>query len=194
MLPKWMEPASGFLFVLLFCLIAGSIAGDQIFSDDSCPSSTHYQCHDRLKCIPKAYLCNANIDCPDGDDEVECGKLGGSKIKFFHNLFTLPTLEMKLCTGDSNFLCRDKSRCILKSLTCDNVADCPDNSDESDTMCDPIIGATGQESTTRKPCSSDQFECGSRTCIPKKLMCDGVKHCFDGSDEEPKLCADKNVG
>lgn len=42
--------------------------------EDDCPSKTNYRCNDGLKCIPKSYICNHNSDCPDRDDEQDCGK------------------------------------------------------------------------------------------------------------------------
>lgn len=43
--------------------------------DDDCPSKTNYRCSDGIKCIPKSYICNHENDCPDRDDEQNCGKL-----------------------------------------------------------------------------------------------------------------------
>lgn len=98
-------------------------------------------------------------------------------------------LDMKLCRDGSYFKCRSDDRCIAKSLTCDNVADCPDASDESDSLCEgaPAI-------IVRKPCDLEkEFECEAKICIPKKLVCDGTNHCFDGRDESPENCKSKNV-
>lgn len=97
---------------------------------------------------------------------------------------------MKLCRDDSYFKCRSGDRCIAKSLICDGVADCPDASDESDTMCEE----TPTLAIVRKPCDPDkEFECEAKICIPKKLVCDGTNHCFDGSDENPEICKGNKV-
>jgi hypothetical protein len=45
----------------------------------------------------------------------------------------------------------------------------------------------------KKECSDKEFECETNICIPKKLMCDGSKHCFDGRDEDVAMCKSKNV-
>ena len=97
---------------------------------------------------------------------------------------------MKLCRDGSYFKCRNGERCIAKSLTCDNVADCPDASDESDHLCDDAPERT----VTRKNCKPDkEFECELKICIPKELVCDGIEHCSDGRDEETAMCKKLNV-
>jgi hypothetical protein len=58
---------------------------------------------------------------------------------------------MKLCSSGIFFKCRDGQGCISKSLTCDQVADCDDYSDESDTMCQGPHDAT-IVGVMRKPC------------------------------------------
>ncbi|XP_078243357.1 major histocompatibility complex class I-related protein 1-like isoform X2 [Pogona vitticeps] len=37
-------------------------------------------------------------------------------------------------------------------------------------------------------CSSSEFECGDRTCIPWRYICDWSLDCQDGSDEDSALC------
>lgn len=96
---------------------------------------------------------------------------------------------MKLCRDGSHFKCRDGTRCISKSLTCDNIADCPDASDESDFLCD----GEPREAIARKPCTDNEFECELKICIPKNLVCDGTHHCLDGRDEDPAMCKKLNV-
>lgn len=97
---------------------------------------------------------------------------------------------MKLCRDGLYFRCRNGERCIAKSLTCDNIADCPDASDESDHLCD----AESREASNRKPCELDkEFECELKICIPKEDVCDGIEHCSDGRDEDPVMCRKLNV-
>lgn len=97
---------------------------------------------------------------------------------------------MKLCKEGSYFKCQSGDRCISSSLKCDNIADCPDASDESDTMCD----GEDLQRTPSKPCNLEkEFECEAKICIKKFLVCDGIPHCLDGRDEDAKMCSSMNV-
>lgn len=100
---------------------------------------------------------------------------------------------MKQCKDDKFFRCRTGDKCISKSLTCDQVADCEDASDESDALCEGH-----PPDHVNKPCDlKKEFECEAKICIPIGLVCDGTKHCFDGRDEETEMCkksySEKNV-
>lgn len=47
-------------------------SGYEVFQ---CPSSNLETCPESTKCIPKAYFCDGELDCPNGKDEDNCGKL-----------------------------------------------------------------------------------------------------------------------
>nr|XP_022909737.1 low-density lipoprotein receptor-related protein 1 isoform X1 [Onthophagus taurus] len=38
-------------------------------------------------------------------------------------------------------------------------------------------------------CTGDSFRCSDGGCVPFEQTCDTIKHCIDGSDEEPGYCA-----
>lgn len=86
--------------------------------------SDEYRCSTG-ECILSRYRCDHKQDCPRGDDEdaVNC-------------LNYIPNMCPK-----SQFLCHDKTKCIDKTLLCNNVEDCRDGSDEKDCgpkhLCDP---------------------------------------------------------
>lgn len=35
---------------------------------------------------------------------------------------------------------------------------------------------------------SDQFTCNPNQCVDNSVLCDGIRDCDDGSDENPELC------
>lgn len=40
-------------------------------------------------------------------------------------------------------------------------------------------------------CNGHEFRCGDGLCVKKQHLCDGIKHCTDGSDE--LHCNDNNI-
>ncbi len=88
-------PSSGFSFsnyILIIEAIAGNTAYDDIALDDFkirngelCPSidySCAFKCPTNDKCITEAQVCNFIGDCPNSEDESDCGY---KKIDFDNN-------------------------------------------------------------------------------------------------------------
>lgn len=60
-----------------------------------------------------------------------------------------------------------------RGWVCNGNNDCGDNSDETDSKCNPIV------------CRINEFMCADREkCIPEKWKCDYDNDCRDGSDEK----------
>ncbi|KAE9549104.1 hypothetical protein FO519_007686 [Halicephalobus sp. NKZ332] len=148
-------------------------------------------------CIPLAWKCDGEFDCPEKDDEDKCRDVtcGGEQFKCKGFLHNLPTCIPKswVCDGqadcsdhedekncnstspdrckDDEFTC-DDGQCIFKSWECDGEFDCKDKSDEAKcntTVCDP----------------QSHFKCEtSHFCLPIKWKCDGQPDCPDHSDEK----------
>lgn len=38
-------------------------------------------------------------------------------------------------------------------------------------------------------CTSEEFTCANKYCIPKDNLCDFVDDCADNSDESPTICS-----
>ncbi|XP_062574232.1 uncharacterized protein LOC134236071 [Saccostrea cucullata] len=98
------------------------------------------------------------------------------------------------CPRRGDYLCKNLW-CIDKSLRCDSVDHCGDNSDESpDKMCQyEEIWKLGirwklSDSSTNDPCAGN-FKCGGNKydCLPMSRVCDRISDCYDDSDE--KWCA-----
>ncbi|XP_023775965.1 MAM and LDL-receptor class A domain-containing protein 1 [Cyanistes caeruleus] len=48
--------------------------------------------------------------------------------------------------------------------------------------CSPLL-------ISDKPCTSEEFMCANKYCIPKNNLCDFVNDCEDNSDESPSICS-----
>ncbi|XP_063032459.1 MAM and LDL-receptor class A domain-containing protein 1 [Melospiza melodia melodia] len=48
--------------------------------------------------------------------------------------------------------------------------------------CSPLL-------ISDKPCTSEEFMCANKYCIPKSNLCDFVNDCEDNSDESPSICS-----
>ncbi|KAG5684646.1 hypothetical protein PVAND_013864 [Polypedilum vanderplanki] len=144
---------------------------------DQCDLSTKFLCDDGKTCIPKSYLCNLEVDCPDKEDEIDC--------------------DIPKCESNNNkFRCRDGA-CISADLICDEAPDCKDFSDESDELCDKIKERRNESnsivySTAKVECNATtHFQCSDYACIPNEEVCNGARNCVNGEDENPKMCKEK---
>ncbi|XP_050696401.1 serine protease nudel-like isoform X2 [Eriocheir sinensis] len=83
--------------------------------------------------------------------------------------------------------------CVGPGQDCDGTLDCPDLSDEPPT-CPPLVTTCLPVNTTDLPpsdlceCPAGRWACLSGTCIPMGSVCDGVKDCPGGEDEEDCSC------
>jgi low-density lipoprotein receptor-related protein 1 (alpha-2-macroglobulin receptor) len=44
----------------------------------------------------------------------------------------------------------------------------------------------------KSTCKPGYFQCSNGGCIPYRLTCDGLPHCTDQSDEDPRFCSKHN--
>ncbi|KAL6265616.1 hypothetical protein P5V15_002410 [Pogonomyrmex californicus] len=110
------------------------------------------------QCVPWNQVCDDIPDCRDGADEKS--EICLRKVQ---QIRRRNGLDYK-CTK-SQLQCKN-GECISKGEFCDGKVDCSDGTDE------PAI------------CSCAEY---LRLTAPERL-CDGVRHCFDKTDESPEEC------
>ena len=86
-----------------------------------------------------------------------------------------PATYTYTCSGIMHFNCMDDT-CILASYVCDGFHDCPDKSDESNSIC---VNSDMQDDS----CGDFHFLCRTGRCIHATQLCDNWQHCGAGSDE-----------
>lgn len=73
-------------------------------------SDREHMCKDQFTCIQKAWICDGDTECPDGDDES-------------------PELCSNVSCRPDHFQCKNHE-CIPGHLQCSGAAECSDGSDE----------------------------------------------------------------
>jgi hypothetical protein len=140
--------------------------------------SDQFQCRTG-ECINKSYQCDGDRDCPGGEDERNCVRVGGTTARLRPNAGpddeTCTSVEFDCGRGGAGRY----GRCIPNSPTfiCDGVNDCTNGADERNCRF---------SQTTERPapgCKAGEFRCSSGRCLRPQWVCDGDQDCSDGADE-----------
>ncbi|XP_023355035.1 low-density lipoprotein receptor-related protein 2 isoform X2 [Sarcophilus harrisii] len=110
-------------------------------------------------CLIKAGGQGFTCECPDNFQTLQLGSV---------------THCLPMCSS-TQFLCGDSERCIPIWWKCDGQKDCRDGSDEPST-CPP------------RYCQLGQFQCNDGNCTNPHFLCNTLRECPDGSDEDHVLC------
>ncbi|XP_058381112.1 prolow-density lipoprotein receptor-related protein 1-like isoform X2 [Diceros bicornis minor] len=180
-----MEPRALLLLLSPVLAALGSLGGSGI-DEVKCNTTRQAACGER--CIPVAWLCNGEQECPDGTDE-QCEEI---------------------CHGHPQAWQCDDGKCISVSWLCDGVGDCLDGSDEVNCerltvcpaqkiqcpgnsqcrdaweLCDVHEDCDGFDEVhcPRKHCLARQWQCRNRVCVMDSWKCNGIDDCGDSSDED----------
>ncbi|XP_055449446.1 prolow-density lipoprotein receptor-related protein 1-like [Psammomys obesus] len=177
------------MLLLLFSLALISLGsvGRSGADEMGCNRTQQAACGD--KCIPVAWLCNGEQECPDGTDEQceetclghlqawQCddGKCIPARWRCDGSRDCLDGSDEVNCEGlaacrDHKIQCSGKAPCLDAQERCGVQQDCEDGSMEA--RC------------SRSHCLAGQWQCQNRACIVDSWRCDGIDQCGDASDEE----------
>lgn len=129
-------------------------------------------------------------------DEKDCPNISNATTEAPHPKTTSNPHPTE-CAADW-FRCQS-GKCVPLKWRCDSVDDCGDNSDELG--CLPNMTTTAEPETAGVPyatndCGPERYQCRDRHCIWDSWLCDGLKDCQSGEDEDnckfgPKRCSPK---
>ncbi|XP_075540322.1 terribly reduced optic lobes isoform X26 [Dermacentor variabilis] len=141
----------------------GVPGGDKVVNASrSLCNSTEFRCRDGT-CIPLSYVCDEEVDCKDGSDEL---------------------CDTTRDCEPNQFKCDGGRKCVDSSKKCDGHYDCADRTDEEG--CTPHPG--GQPLPAVDDCAVDKFRCSNGKCIARALVCNARRDCTDSSDERNCTC------
>lgn len=128
-------------------------------SSSSCPLES-FQCQEGGR-VPRCLGQERQIGCQEDTDG--CQQLGS------------------ICRNHTCRCGHSSGPCLPFERFCDRRPDCPDGSDEAESLCASLVGPLEEE----EDCESDEFRCyPGAECYPLSFKCDGHPDCEDGGDEE----------
>lgn len=122
-------------------------------------------------CIPAAWACDGERDCPGGEDELPDSCRNASCAPYMYR-----------CPS---------GKCIFRSWLCDGENDCSDTEASDEKNCTgnhhskllPRLTTEKIDFASNTSCLDWMFRCNNGNCLPYWWRCDGVDDCNDFSDE-----------
>ncbi|KOB75020.1 Lipophorin receptor protein [Operophtera brumata] len=144
--------------------------------------STEFECHDRMTCVHKAWVCDGDRDCPDGGDEAPeiCRGNVTCRLDQFqckdHSSRT-----MTVCDKRTEFDCGG-GMCIPISKVCDKKPDCPNFEDEPKDRCGENECAKNNGGCSQRCVDTPvgyYCDCDKGYKLADNRTCEDVDECLD---------------
>uniref|UniRef100_A0A8C2UPT3 Low-density lipoprotein receptor-related protein 1-like n=1 Tax=Chinchilla lanigera TaxID=34839 RepID=A0A8C2UPT3_CHILA len=185
------------LLLLPLMLVQWGSAGGPGAGGRECNVTQQAACGDR--CIPVAWLCDGEQECPDGTDE-QCEEPCGGHLQAWQCDDGTCIAISWLCDGASDCLdgsdevnCEGMTACPDQKVQCPGTSRCLDAWE----LCDVYQDCEDAFSNAHCPqshCLAGQWQCQNKLCVMDSWKCDGINHCGDSSDEEGcALCPEGTV-
>ncbi|XP_072324712.1 LOW QUALITY PROTEIN: SCO-spondin [Scyliorhinus torazame] len=162
------------------------------------------------ECTPLGWVCDNEMDCPDGSDEKNCNRTcrggefqcGSSSQCIRHQelcdgiphcqdqsdetIDNCGSMRIPPCPG--SFLCHSKV-CINSTRVCNGLPDCAQGEDELN--CDGAIPTAAPAERNGSAPGCAEYSCSSGRCITFTQVCNGVDDCKDRSGETGRIPSDE---